>query len=513
VSAAALAEDAVSIRRMRVRGVTETALRRQLATIPTPRVRRFVFVRRVTLRGAPVQIGLAMQAALTKLADNARDDVLSFADFPALAVACARAALGGGLSGWHWRTLGLPSAGTPGEVLAALLTAFPLEAGSAVAALAAHGLLAPVWRSLPDAAAAQLTASLAQAAGFAVPAWPDDAAFAGRAEPAALLERAATMWAAALAPLPPRSEAVRTAAVLALLRWAPGVLRAIDTPVWPALLARMTGADRRAAGAGPSRRGDEPEGASPRGAEPASAGLPSRRPAPPADPAAAALLPRPAAGDTDQAAAKPAPGPQAAAAARNTGSVTAAPDAVPARTGDPNPSALDASGAPQDVSPLEASPSHGQEIATGWGGVLFLINALRRLDVDTLLTAAGPAAPTGWRLLHTLGLAFGMPEDDPLAGFLAAQDLDTAVSAEQRAFLLDGIERLYRPDGPWPLPLAQPGQLRASETHLNLDLAATDIDIALRLSGLDFDPGWVPWLGRVVAFHYEEIPTFLRRGS
>jgi hypothetical protein len=33
----------------------------------------------------------------------------------------------------------------------------------------------------------------------------------------------------------------------------------------------------------------------------------------------------------------------------------------------------------------------------------------------------------------------------------------------------------------------------------------------IRRAGLDIDPGWVPWLGRVVSFHYREtepgIPT------
>jgi hypothetical protein len=32
------------------------------------------------------------------------------------------------------------------------------------------------------------------------------------------------------------------------------------------------------------------------------------------------------------------------------------------------------------------------------------------------------------------------------------------------------------------------------------DLAAADVRV--RRSGLDIDPGWVPWLGRVVRFHY-----------
>src|SRR5262249_19763269 len=146
VTAAPHSEDAVFVNKARARGVSETVLRRQLAMVAAPRVRRFVFIRRVRLRAAPSQINIVMGAGLTKLAEEARQDFLTYGDFPALVVACARAALvGGGLTSWQWRTLGLSSAGTAGEAVAALLTAHPLEVGSAVAALAAQGLLAPVW--------------------------------------------------------------------------------------------------------------------------------------------------------------------------------------------------------------------------------------------------------------------------------------------------------------------------------------------------------------------------------
>ena len=442
---AALAEDAVSVRQVRSRGVSETVLRHQLAVAPTPRVRRFVFVRRVTLRAGAQQVAQAMQAALAKLAEDGRQEVLSFADFPALAVACARAALGGGLSGaWHWRTLGLPRGAGPGEAIATLLAAHPLEAVSAVAALADQGLLGPVWRDLPEAAAARLTAALAMAAGFTVPDWPDGASdgYAGGRAPASvevLLARAAAMWAQ-VGPLPPRSQALLAAAVLSLLRWSPGVLRSPDSPVWPVLLARIAGAG---------------------------------------------LVP-------------PSPRPELAPADPELNAATLAEGIAP------SPAEPAAAEAVQDA--------RGQEVSTGWGGVLFLINALRRLDVDALLEAAGPDAPSGWRLLHDLGVAFGLPDDEPMAAFLASQDLDTDVPPELLATLMGGIEELYRAGGPWPLPLAQPARLWATETHLDLDLATTDVDLALRLSGLDLDPGWVPWLGRVVTFNYGNIPTH-HRGS
>jgi hypothetical protein len=151
---------------------------------------------------------------------------------------------------------------------------------------------------------------------------------------------------------------------------------------------------------------------------------------------------------------------------------------------------------------------------TRWGGVLFLINALDRLDIATRLAAIGPEAPSGWRVLHDLGAAFGMPPDEPMALFLAEADLDTTTPPTLLVDIMAAIEALYhQPDGLWPLPLEQRASLRATETHLDLDLEAVSVDLTLRLSGLDLDPGWVPWLGRVVHFHYDQIPTQFQRGG
>jgi len=480
MSIARLAEDAVAIRRIRTRGMADTTLRRQLAVLATPRVRPFVFVRRVTLRGAPEQIGRAMQAALAKLAEDARDDVLTFADLPALAVACARAAFSGGLTAWHWRMLGLPPAGAPGEIVAALLTDHPMHAGSAVAALAEQGLLTQIWRTMPESAAARLTEQLAQAGGFTVPGWPDaPPVWPAAAATATLLTRAGAMWRQALAPLPARSEAVRAAAVLALLHWAPSVLRAAGHPAWPALLAHLTGQTEPTPTAedGSTRR---PTQDAPR----------SRR---------------------DELRATHAGVDRAGSVQDISTQDSAAGNADLAQVS-PTPSAAFEPGPAADPGPAEDTAlPHGLEFTTSWGGVLFLINALQRLDIEALL--AGAEAPTGWRLLHDLGVAFGMPKDEALAIFLVTQDLDTRAPPDLIAELALRLEALYRADGPWPLPLTQNAKLRATETHLDLDLATAEIDGVLRLSGLDLDPGWVPWLGRVVRFHYDRLPTHLARSS
>jgi hypothetical protein len=52
--------------------------------------------------------------------------------------------------------------------------------------------------------------------------------------------------------------------------------------------------------------------------------------------------------------------------------------------------------------------------------------------------------------------------------------------------------------------IRRPGQLAATSTHLEVTWPLRTIDVRIRAAGLDVDPGWVPWLGRVVTFRYVE---------
>jgi hypothetical protein len=45
-----------------------------------------------------------------------------------------------------------------------------------------------------------------------------------------------------------------------------------------------------------------------------------------------------------------------------------------------------------------------------------------------------------------------------------------------------------------------------SRTHVDVLLRLDQIDMTARRCGLDQDPGWVPTLGRIVLFHFEDGP-------
>ena len=79
-------------------------------------------------------------------------------------------------------------------------------------------------------------------------------------------------------------------------------------------------------------------------------------------------------------------------------------------------------------------------------------------------------------------------------------DIDDLVAA-----LLAEATILYEAVEAWRGFVRQPARLFATLTHLDLELEASHPDIIVRRAGLDLDPGWVPWLGCVIRFHYPRI--------
>jgi len=50
------------------------------------------------------------------------------------------------------------------------------------------------------------------------------------------------------------------------------------------------------------------------------------------------------------------------------------------------------------------------------------------------------------------------------------------------------------------------GWITDTGEHLSVRFRIDDADIRLRRRALDIDPGWVPWLGRVIRYHYRDEP-------
>jgi hypothetical protein len=48
-----------------------------------------------------------------------------------------------------------------------------------------------------------------------------------------------------------------------------------------------------------------------------------------------------------------------------------------------------------------------------------------------------------------------------------------------------------------------PARVTVTSTHLDISMSLGELPVAIRLAGLDRDPGWVPAAGRFIAFHFD----------
>lgn len=194
---------------------------------------------------------------------------------------------------------------------------------------------------------------------------------------------------------------------------------------------------------------------------------------------------------------------------------------------------------PDGPSPLRLGPPVQEpEHAVGAGGLLFLLRWLAR---SVPATSADLQFALARVLLHDL--CGGLPEgarrralagETPLvavfAGYesLSADEWVSPPTADERdrvapllaaldAALPEGLgAAAHGPDwllrgAPLPPALARvgflvlrPGRITLTRTHARLTLPMRFVDFDLRRAGWDLDPGWVPWIGRVVRFEYEE---------
>jgi len=68
----------------------------------------------------------------------------------------------------------------------------------------------------------------------------------------------------------------------------------------------------------------------------------------------------------------------------------------------------------------------------------------------------------------------------------------TAMNRYCRQYASMGLSGLIR----------RPAYVATTKTHLDVTFPFNRLDIRVRMAGLDINPGWVPWLGRVFQFHY-----------
>ena len=151
----------------------------------------------------------------------------------------------------------------------------------------------------------------------------------------------------------------------------------------------------------------------------------------------------------------------------------------------------DGRAAPARTSPAAGLPAIGDERCGGSAP-------------DPAVRPAAPGVPAGafdaaWRGLEQRRAALGGARMLP-----APPSGATLPDACAAAWLLLARRWLRRVAGIGPATLVvRPARLALTPTHADVHAGLRAADARIRRAGLDIDPGWVPWLGRVVAFHYD----------
>jgi hypothetical protein len=212
----------------------------------------------------------------------------------------------------------------------------------------------------------------------------------------------------------------------------------------------------------------------------------------------------------------------------------------------PPPSAAVTSSPPPAISaeppPLDAAPPERLPVPRGGllldrptptqhGGLLFLLNPLRRLGLDAFLRGHADLERHGFgsHVLQRIADALQVPEEDPMRMPLRAASLpedlvlppapsswrDVLPSHAVPELRGGGVDALLTA---WVDALGaflehvaeldaacvvqRPAAVTCSRTHVDVIFDMRASDVSIRKAGLDIDPGFVGWLGRVVRFHY-----------
>lgn len=159
--------------------------------------------------------------------------------------------------------------------------------------------------------------------------------------------------------------------------------------------------------------------------------------------------------------------------------------------------------------------SSKQRIITGQGGLFYLLNFLNLPQVQQSLLSDSVSRDyaSAWGWLWRLALELG---------WQAELEMEKLIANYCGFAHVDALKQL--PDLPQMPTLLHWGRQRYGEQLFNQDLfaieAVPEIDAShvevfypldavrldVRRAGLDIDPGWLPWLGKVVRFHYGALP-------
>ena len=537
-----LPSDTVAIHRLHIRrggGLDNGRMQQEAARLrqdiewadwPDAPGESWVFIRQLQARAPRGQmVQRLMQAVREQVYSRGDDNVVRFANLTDLLAALLTDLVQGAMPRrWYWQRWAHLFALPLPQAVADLLTEHIAHLAAVCARLSRHRTLEQVWLALDEAGACRLRQALAWRSGFALPEWravQREQTRTPRARtPETRLFISHTVrkrWEPLLQRLPGQDGRYQLGLLLIgqevaplMLQQAPAALLARLSRVFVSLdpvPAATSGCQppQPAARSGEAGIGDA---SIPPMASAASETRIHHQPWPAAEaappPARTQSCP-PAPGETSLFSGQAETNP---AVRLDAGAVSANPFSPGQNTPHADSHAQPALRAGQMLLP----PPQARDLAfdrflTGQGGLLYLLNVLNRSEAQAIMENFWKELPSGWGWLYRLGQELRLDETDPLVAFLAAQlgfdhpaDLELLPPLPARAELLALTRRWYGRAGLWQPPLLRlTASIHATPSHVDLFAPLSAVQLPVRLAGLDINPGWLPWLGRIVSFHYD----------
>lgn len=159
--------------------------------------------------------------------------------------------------------------------------------------------------------------------------------------------------------------------------------------------------------------------------------------------------------------------------------------------------------------------TYPSRLSTQQGGVFYLLNFLNLPRVQDALLSEPLTRdyPSAWGWLWRLAVAMEWqpePGVENLFAFFCGYDqpeqLRQLPAMPQMQDLLQWGRRRYGEALFNRDIFAVPARIETDACHVDAFYALDHVNLDVRRVGLDIDPGWLPWLGKVVKFHYGVPP-------
>jgi hypothetical protein len=179
-----------------------------------------------------------------------------------------------------------------------------------------------------------------------------------------------------------------------------------------------------------------------------------------------------------------------------------------------------------DQSSRDPSPHVDLGRVTAFGGLYFLLTPMRLLGIVDAYADSPALAVThlAERVLLRLARSCGVDEEDPIllpcinsieyavwhsdplvhpSSLVSLRRFRSTAALTERLWAA-AVRRWCHRHAKMRLAeiVARPGRLYATATAIDIVLPMSAVDIRIRRCGLDIDPGYQPWFGQVVHFHY-----------